>query len=160
MDDNLLFYLVVIGIGLLSQLFGKKKKNLPEDGPEESSRPEITFEDLLREFKSKQDPAPAPKEIRRESVEIEKPREKSYEFSESRFPDDDDEIDNVYQNAIKDAQRKLNDPEVHPEFSHFKEYDSDKTQENDTLAEIKESLSDRNSLVKALILSEILNRKY
>lgn len=162
MDDiTLLFYIVVVAIGLLSRLFAKKKPEIQDEYQEDNrpQQPTLTFEDLLREFQQKANP-PEPKTIEYEPVV--KEEEVKYGYETQNYDSniqDDIASDAIYQSAIRDANVRLNDPNDHPIFKSFDAYEEEK-KDSKLVNELKRELSSPESAIKAVIFSEIINRKY
>ncbi len=181
MDDfQTILYIVVGLLYFLSRGLKKKKPpvkpNRPsgdvaeEQGQGSAPRP-LTFEELLREFtEGKQDkeedehtPPPA-KEI--------EPSRRSTSPLTSRREEDDDEIRQparrrfadedsrrIYQESIKSAENLKSDHSSQPEYG-FKRYEDHSDEETTVGAEIADILKEEDGARKAIILSEILNRKY
>lgn len=155
MEDNILLYIVILVIGLLSQLLKKKKPEPEEPGHRESDAPAKTFEDLLREFTQERSPERQPS--RREMYDEIDSLEDDYE---DEIPNDE-EIEEIYKRSIYQGEPEK--PKVaesdRPLFGHFKEFEK-KNETSQLAEEIKSELSSPESAAKAIIYSEILNRKY
>lgn len=183
MDEKILIYIV---IGIIYFLFNRLKKKSPQEEPDYerpssdsdtgNDRPKpITFEDLLREItegKVVQKPAEpvvqrqpeyAPKVPQPVYVdyddEIEQ-EEKSLE--QVRF--DQERTNEVYENAKKQAfirpslEESMNLADVNTTFGKFKEFET--KVERNILTEYTKDLRDPKGFKKALVLSEVLNRKH
>lgn len=176
MDDiQLLIYIAFLAIALLSRFLGKKKKNAQqakekENSPEDKGDPPMTFEDLLKEFTGSKEEREEKKERERAEIRYEKEREeqeraeqernerREYEF-ESELPDDD-EINDIYEQSVKAAE-KAKSPDDQDKGSRFKNFDIEEdASENKIAQEVREMLSNPGSAAKAIVLSEIINRKY
>lgn len=156
MDDiQIILYIIFAAIAILSRVLSKKNKDAPPqstgtDGQHEKKRPAPkSFEDLFREFTEEKD-APY-----RASEVIE---EKSPEHN-------DDKIRETYNSSVKEAKKlktidelvDLEDDRHTGNFRHFTGYEEKgETQENEYL----ELLKDADGARKAIVLSEIFNRKY
>ncbi|MEP0984991.1 hypothetical protein [Ekhidna sp.] len=168
MDDfNFWWYIIAAVIYFLTR--NKKKKDQPnsrpgsENNPPKSQQPK-SFEDLLREItEGKQDSEPA---IEQEPVIIEKKEEPTYDENIRREGERgsfaDDESRRVYEESIKMAEGA--DLEFEPD-EHFRSTSLFKGSRNEeeeewTIAdEIRDGLNSAEAK-KAVIYSEILNRKY
>ena len=160
-DFQVLIYIIFIAIAILSRfLKARKKRNQPQEYEEtpnavpEKSKP-TSFEDLLKEFTSTTEEEEVPSQNRRTQEEPTPVRE--YEFK-SNIPDDT-EVDEIYEDSKPKKQVSNIEKEAkRPIFEHFAEYDNEEG-ENEMANEIKEMLSKPSSAAKAVVLSEILNRK-
>ncbi len=176
MDDIQTWIYIIIGIIYFIVRSMKKKAPDPSDQPLPKSkspqpsgserRKPLTFEELLKEFTDPQ--AAQEKEADVEVLEeIDEPeREKTKEDfakegSVRRFSDE--ESKRVYEESIKKAEGYQLD------YNTDDKYHSEKLigiphnheEEEDTLAEdIKEMFNDPEDSRKAIVLSEILNRRY
>lgn len=155
MDDiQLVIYIVLIAFGIFSKFLKAKKKPVPKKGkPINSREPEtpqkqLTFEELLREFTEEKSPQPEPME------------EVSYEADFDIR--DDDEIKRIYEKAKLDSKKyeveASHDDRHTGNFQHFKGYSEEDTEEE--ASEYAKLLNDPDSARKAIIMSEIINRKY
>lgn len=167
MDDNLqiIIYIIFFAIYLLSRALRNKNKQAPRPRPTQENRGEeesageqpMTFEDILRELttgeksRGRQGAKPKPKPVKRE-----------YEFR-GDYPDDD-EIQEVYEESVKKAQnlKTLNERiELKEPALKFKEYDDTKKEAVNPFAEeIRNMLRNPDDAKKAIILKEILDRKF
>lgn len=166
MDDSILYYLVLGAIYVLSKLFGKKKnQDIPAevdeyeevDVPKPRKKPTPTFEDLLKELTGEETPV----FTKQEKEEPLKPTPEpvlatdiiDYQEENIEALDEDDLIDIV---PHKPLERKK------PEFRrdiHFA-MTSDEEDEEDIGGDIEEMLSDYDGVRKAMVLKEVLDRKY
>ena len=173
MDDiQFWLYLAFAAIYFITRMM--KKKNAPEptqsaeeksEHPERRTRP-VSFEDLLKEFtegKQESEPeAPRPVEARqlvkeREWVAQQKPKE----FEEGRtrrFADE--ESRRVYEESIRLAEGSDLEFKRDEHFKSKMQRQQDEGDQQSLGADIKSMLQDADSAKKAVILSEILNRKY
>ena len=113
----------------------------------------MSFEELLKEFTGDTPPTQTSQEPAQ-----------SYEF-EQEYPSDD-EIQEVYERSIAEADRReteLETDEIEDDrhtgsFQHFRGYSEEDTQEGDN--QFGKLLKDADGARKAIILQEILNKKY
>jgi len=170
MDDNLqiLIYIIFFAIYLLSRVFRNKNKQAPRpsremesDEPATTDAPPLTFEDILRELTTGEKPRQT---VRRQTPQPPKPEpaRREYEFK-SDYPDDD-EIEEVFQDSVKKAQniKTLDEMvELKEPVLKFKEYDVKEEGHQSSLAsEIRNMLMNPDDARKAIILKEILDRKF
>lgn len=182
MDEKILVYIV---IGIIYFLFNRLKKKSPQDEPNyerpssesdtEYDRPKpVTFEDLLREItegklqkpaepvaQSKPEYAPqAPRPVYVDYDDEIEAEEKSLE----KVTFDQERTNEVYENAKKQAfirpslEESMNLSDVNTAYGKFKEFEI-KTEQN-ILTEYIKDLRDPKGFKKALVLSEVLNRKH
>jgi hypothetical protein len=178
MDIQFWIWLIVIVITLIARANKKKPQSFnPEQmeppASEDKTKP-ITFEDLLREIQAAKAPQSRPASI---PVASKKEAPKQYDFEdyddeleeESKSLENapsyaEDKIYETYENAKKSAfarasleeTLKVEDTEV--KFGQFKEFSKSKSQSQ--AAEYAKELRNPKSFKKALILSEILNRRF
>ncbi len=169
MDDiQFWLYLAFGAIYFLTRMF--KKKNQPEsrDGgnePSENKPKPVSFEDLLKEFtqeKTQSFADPEPKVIQTEPEEeqwVEKNRPKVFEEGKTRRFSDD-ESRRIYEESIKRAEGADLVFERADNFKSNIQRAEDQEEENTIADDIKDMLSDQDQAKRAIILSEILNRKY
>lgn len=178
MDIQFWIWLIVIVITLIARA---NKKKPPSYNPEPTDTPStetetkpVTFEDLLREIqaakspKTKQIPIPqtpqkvAPKEYDFEDYD-DKLEEESKSLENTSY-NTNDTIYETYENAKKAAfsrasleeTMKVENTEV--KFGQFKEFS--KTQSQSLAAEYARELRNPKSFKRALILNEILNKRF
>lgn len=166
MDVELILYIIFIVIAILSRVLkAKKESNSPTtsdpgesmDTPRKKTEKTLTFEELLREFTGedtshRQEPEPQPQYTR---------EEEGYSYEEEYA---DDEIRETYSRSVNEAKKlktidelvSLDEPLERME--HFKQYEAE--EENTVASEVLEMLQDEEGARKAIILSEIINRKY
>jgi hypothetical protein len=181
MDEKILIYII---IGIIYFLFNRLKKKAPEEqeveGPSDQSsenRPRpVSFEELLREItEGKQQPKPE------QPVFEQKPRYRPEPDPQPAYVDYDDDIEieekslekvtfdqartnEIYENAKKMAfnrpslEESLSLADVNTSFGKFKEFEI-KTERN-LLLEYTKDLRDPKGFKKAIILSEVLNRRH
>jgi len=158
MDDNsIYYYLIFVVIALLSRVFGKKKvEDVPTNEGSPKERP-LTFEELIEEFtrqasgKTKKEEIIQNEEIP-EIIEVEKKNNQRSTYK-------DDEIQEIYNKSVYEAQKLKHTNTDNSDYSFFKEYKKEK-EENEFANEIRNMISSPDSAAKAIILSEIINRKY
>lgn len=161
MDIELILYIVFVVIALLIRVLKGKKENAPPP-PQQSSnnsgeRPQktLTFEELLREFTGDE----AQREQRPQETYAD---HDEYEDEEEYV--DDDEVKETYERSVRQAKElKTLDEQVDLKkpittAHHFKGYEQE--EENTLASDILETLKDADGAKKAIILSEIINRKY
>lgn len=167
---EVLIYIIFGVIYLLSRALKKKKKTIPkqsqrEEGEVETQEQPVTFEDLLKELTGVQTakPKPQPQPKRQERFDRSDPNE--YEDYRSRRPVvDDSKSKEVFEQATRKAKGiksidELVDLEDGIEASgRFTEF---KIEQKYTKGdEIREMFKNKQEAQKAIILAEILNRKY
>lgn len=179
MDIQFWVWLVVIVITLIArankkkpQTFDQDQRESPNSTSDKTNKP-VSFEDLLREIQAAKAPKPKPSPV------VSKPfvatKQQDFENYDDNLGDEtksleqtdyyaDDKIYETYESAKKAAfsrasleeTMKVEDTDVR--FNQFKEY-SKKTTKS-AAAEYAKELQNPQSFKRALILSEILNRKY
>lgn len=183
--DDIQFWLYLAFAVIYFITRGMKKKTTGGNPKPSSSdtnsddRPQrkpVSFEDLLKEFTEGREvsgeenetmaPSPPPVEARH-IVEQRKWQEKNTAESfknEGRHRQfADDESRRIYENSIKIAEKTDLSIKGDDAFkSKLKRFDQEEEDiyENDTAISIREMLQDSDDAKKAIILSEILNRKY
>lgn len=165
---EIILYIIFAAVAILSRVLKKKDSTPPKPRrrPSQSNNPQQSqskpqpksFEDLLREFTdgaetTRQQP---------EEMEVLESIENSYEYDAI----DDVEAEKVYKESVLEAERlktidemvALGDEERHTgNFRHFKGYEEDEEEEEH---EILEFLRQEDGPRKAIILSEVLNKRY
>lgn len=159
-DIQLYIYIAFLLIAFLSRIWGKKKK-AERDSPNEEHQPKekpLSFEDLLKEFTQSKVERDRP-EVRKVKEPIVEEIGREYDFKDS-IPNDD-EAKEIYQKSVRAAKAaKDYKPEsADMKFGHFEAFEEE-VSENSIADEVKEMLKDSNNMAKAVVLSEILNRKY
>jgi hypothetical protein len=181
-DVQFWLYVIVGVIYLLSRLRKKpdeKPKDLPNYRPESpvqkyeqpSAKPTVspgkalTFEELLREISESKSPAPAP-QPRQEYVdyddnlgeEAQDLEEVGYDYRKK------DKIYDVYEDAKKQAFNRLSLEETMKvgdtdmKFGKFKEFEQEA--KRDLMKEYLADFKDPEGMRKAVVMSEILQRKF
>ena len=177
MDIQFWVWLIVIVITLIARANKKKpqpfdqESNVPPNSPSNDTKP-VTFEDLLREIQAAKNPKPIP--VSSIPKKVVPPQDfedydddlqdetKSLEKTPSYHADD--KIYETYESAKKAAfsrasleeTMKVGDTEV--KFGQFKEF---KKKEAKALAsEYADELRNPKGFKKAMILNEILNKRF
>lgn len=177
MDDiQFWLYLAFALIYFITRSFKKKEPKKPAGGSsprQESSGPErkpVTFEELLKEFTEGREAGDEREEVTAESRQkaeeeewLKKQRETEEEevFEEGRTRRfSDEESKRIYEESIRKVA------ENSPDFKSDEHFRSklvrvEAQEETHTLAEdIRDMLQDQEDVKKAIVMSEILNRKY
>ncbi len=167
MEDFQIILYIIFGVIYFLSRFLKKK---PQDQAKRRPRPQqdqdqeqptteqpMTFEDLLREFTGEQTQE---SEVETERPLIKpKPPKQDYDF-EGDYPTDD-EIQKVYEESIRDAQKDRDVKPTEEPRMRFKEFYIDEdADENELASEFADMLKNPESAQKAIILKELLDRKY
>jgi hypothetical protein len=184
MDEKIIFYIV---LGIVYFIFNALKKKKPENepGPDRpQSRPQtnkpqpVSFEDLLREITEGKQPEKFPESpVNQQRTEYRQPLPKPQpayidydddleeeEKSLEKMSFDDDRSNKAYEDAKKMAfnrpslEETMKLDQVNTTFGRFKEFE--KKQNSGVLYEYVKDLRDPKGFKKALILSEVLNRKH
>lgn len=173
MDDIQTWIYIIIGvIYFVIRSFRKKTPEIPNESPVDTTNPQrsdserrkpLTFEELLKEFtdpESRQTEEEVVEEVRR--PEPEKTKEDfAKEGSTRRFSDE--ESRKVYEESIKQAEgfEIPYDTDEDYHIEKFKAIPHDHDEEEDTVADdIRSMLSQPEDAKRAIILGEIINRKY
>ncbi len=181
-DFQFIIYLIIGAIYIISRaLKGKNKNNQPQqrpprrpqqtqNKPQSQSQPPKSFEDILAEFGKRMEEQIQPEviEVQEEKPIVQQaPKPKAQPAFEEgrtrRFADE--ESRRIYEEAIVRSEGADLKFEANQKYKTdslkmgFSAYDKEK-EENEFAKEIRESLSDSDSAKKAVILSEILNRRY
>ncbi|MEQ8711521.1 MAG: hypothetical protein RIC80_00800 [Cyclobacteriaceae bacterium] len=181
MDDfQTILYIVVGIIYFLSRALKKKKppvkpsrpgQDTEDDTPQTTASKPLTFEELLREFtEGKQPeeeeqrspiPPPTPEPARRSTSPMtyrqEEDDDEILEPAKRRFSDEDSK--RIYEASIRSVE-KMKEEEFEDTQYHFKQYEDHRDEETTLGAEVADMLRDADGARKAIILSEILTRKY
>ncbi|MEQ8472162.1 MAG: hypothetical protein RIC35_13305 [Marinoscillum sp.] len=155
----------------------KKKQEDQPSNPDNNTQPTqgrsrkpVTFEELLKEFTEGREPQEEEEETPErkpvEATQLVKERKwqeenKPEEYEEGvtrRFSDD--ESRRIYQESIQRAEGSKIEFKRDEHFKSKLQRAEDEGEGNDIAAEIKDMLQDRSQAQKAIVLSEILNRKY
>ena len=167
MDDiQLILYIIFAVIAILSQAFKAKKKDRPAP-PQTNSSSESnpkrqqpkSFEDLLKEFTGEQTRTVEPR------PSWEEPKYETYEDDYEEEYRDESKTKQVYEESVRKAKKlktidelvDLQDDRHTGNFQHFEGYEEDGPEVRN---EWQELLSSPEGAKKAIILSEIINRKY
>ncbi|MCR9250254.1 MAG: hypothetical protein NXI20_07505 [bacterium] len=181
-DFQFIIYLIIGAIYIISRaLKGKNKNNQPQQRPprrpqptqnkqQSQSQPPKSFEDILAEFGKRMEEQIQPEviEVQEEKPIVQqapKPKvQPAFEEGRTRrFADE--ESRRIYEESIVRSEGADLKFEANQKYKTdslkmgFSAYDKEK-EENEFAKEIRESLSDSDSAKKAVILSEILNRRY
>ncbi len=185
MDDKILYYILIGAIYVLYNWLKRRKQSQenipgnegPVDEPARQSQPKpkpLTFEELLREITEAKQPVPEPQteyerpeqsryepldydEDIEDEVSKEEVEEKAYDFNkEPAYQQFEAAKQQAFYRKSLEETTRLED--VNVEFGRFKVFDSERQR---SLVEIyTEDLRNPEGFKKALILSEILNRKH
>ncbi|MEQ9423174.1 MAG: hypothetical protein RJQ09_02060 [Cyclobacteriaceae bacterium] len=163
MDFENVFYVILAIIYILSRVLKAKKQPEPtetsDDQPTGKGSKPVSFEDLLKEFGRTE-------EVESEPVEEIKPVEKEEKRDHTPSYDrrfSDDEAKSIYEKSIAQAEKFEHEgeqPDGKPLiFKEFKPY-AEESDKNEFVEEIKDMFNEGDGGKKAIVLSEILNRKY
>ncbi len=182
MDDiQTLLYIVIGLIYFLSRSFGKKKKpqnrpqqQSPEQQQQKTGKKPMTFEELLEEFTRDAQGQNKKEEVEEDfEEEVDLPKKQtSYKTIEEvddeiaepatrRFADD--ESRRIYEESVRGAKtyEKAGSLFDNQEKSRFAGYaKAEESKQNEIAKDVKAMLQDADDAKRAIILSEILNRKY
>jgi hypothetical protein len=178
MDEKVIFYII---LGIVYFIFTRLKKKPAEQGdsqdqdvsPSRPERPPVSFEELLREITEAKQPKPAEPVSQRfdDPVASRKPAYVDYdddigeeEESLEKLEFDEDRITKIYEEAKQQASpgpsleetARLED--VDTQYGRFKEFE--KRQVRKPGSDLGRELRNRSTFKRAVILSEILNRKH
>jgi HEPN domain-containing protein len=156
MDFENFFYVILAVIYILSRVLKAKKKAPQETYDETEGEPPkktVTFEDLLKEFTGAEEEE-IPEPVVEPAPEV---RPKRYEPKYT-----DEESRSIFEKSIKAAEEVgSSDKPKESKQLIFKEFEPYQQEEPEVLAEeIADMLRSEDGSKKAIILSEILNRKY
>lgn len=181
MDEKILIYVI---IGIIYFLFNRLKKKAPEDeqegerpseSPADYNKPKpVSFEDLLREItEGKQPKAVQPVREQKAAYTPPKPQPAYVDYDDEieeeeksleKVAFDQERTNEIYENAKKQAfarpslEESLKLADVNTSFGKFKEFEV--KSERNILSEYTKDLRDPKGFKRALILSEVLNRKH
>lgn len=162
MDIENYFYVILAVIYFLSRVLKGKKQIPQEDSYEEqesTGKKTVTFEDLLKEFTDEKEvEIEEPEAVEEAPIEpVEDQRPRSY-----RSPYSDEETKSIFEKSIREAEN-ISQDEAGEEnkliFKEFKPY-QEEDDTNEFATELKEMLQSADGGKKAIILSEILTRRY
>ncbi len=158
MDDiQIVLYILFLVIALISRVMKSRKQEAPKTASKSSptqNKPakSLTFEELLREFTEQPQP-----EAKKAAQEVEVVDYEDFDYK------DETEIQRIYEDSIKAS--KQFEQSTHSEddrhtgnFRHFEGYSEKDVEEEES--EYALLLQDEESAKRAIILSEIINRKY
>lgn len=185
MDEKIIFYIVLGIVYFIFNALKKKKPNEPgSDQPQshpQTNKPQpVSFEDLLREITEGKQPEKLPeqqidkqKPTYRQPLPRPKPQPAYVDYDDDleeeeksleKVSFDDERSNKAYEEAKQMAfnrpslEETMKLSQVNTTFGRFSEFD--KKQETGVLAEYVKDLRDPKGFKKALILSEVLNRKH
>lgn len=154
MDDiQIVVYIIFVLFAIISRAL-KKKKEVPNKKARPASNQEpqkapMSFEELLREFTEEPKRAPEPEVS--EVIDYE-----DFDYK------DETEIQRIFEESVaaskKYEEASYSDDRHTGNFTHFEGYSEEDTDEEES--EYAKLLQDDESAKRAIILSEILNRKY
>ncbi|MFY0600658.1 MAG: hypothetical protein JXR03_13380 [Cyclobacteriaceae bacterium] len=179
--DNIQFwvYLAFGAIYLITRMMKKKKgENQPEGSADQSTersyKKPVSFEDLLKEFTQVEDVEPQEDEYADQQRRIEEARAEEESLQKQKEEEEIDSInqDHTHRRFADDESREIYEKSIvqaegadlsFERDEHFKTKlnRQEEVEEGSTIgSEILASLQDADQAKKAVILSEILNRKY
>jgi Ribosomal subunit 39S len=177
MDIQFWVWLIVIVITLIARANKKKPESFDSEqreipNPPSSPTKPVTFEDLLREIQASKAPKPkpvsmAPKQVSSSQYDVEDYDDNLGDENKSLERNDyysNDKFNETYENAKKAAfsrasleeTMKVEDTEV--KFNQFKEYS--KKEGHSLASEYANELKNPKNFKRAIILSEILNKRF
>ncbi|MEQ8926057.1 MAG: hypothetical protein RLO81_09615 [Fulvivirga sp.] len=161
MDDiQIILYIVFVLFAILSRALKKKKETqkkparpVDQNQRKETPKKQLTFEELLKEFTEEQGTT------RKQEPQFAEEEEYEEEFDVN----DDEEIKRIYEESVRASQkyeesRKNHDDKHTGKFKHFEHYSEEDVAEEES--EYAKLLQDEDSAKNAIILSEIINKKY
>lgn len=183
MDDARVWMYIVAGaIFIISRILKQKKNDgipgKPTGGPQNrsSGRPNkpVSFEELLKEFTEGSTASEEEEEYRKQPAPVEARQvlEERKWVEENRWDDDirnegrnrkfaDDESKRIYEESIKKAEGAKLDFERDEHFQiKLKDRKKEEESESELATDIRTMLRNPEDARKAVILGEILNRKY
>ncbi len=174
--DDFQFWLYIIFAVIYFISRGLKKKKPQSQGPAPTNRPQqqtrpqkqpVSFEELLKEFtdgKVDDEPQATVQETaereRQKIQETESEAEKDIRLEGRNRKFADDESKKIYEDSIKRAEQGLSYKREGVFKSKMKRKIEEKETNSAIASDIKTMLNDAEDAKKAVILSEILNRKY
>lgn len=168
--EDIIVYLVFVAFALLSRFLSKKKnpaegKSRPQNTQQGKSKRQPSFEELLREFTEgpQETKEPEPTQPTREYQTMEGQTYETQNYD--TLYTNDEEARAIYEKSIKESEKLKTIDElvdydkVKTKLDHFEAYDTD--EKGTTYAErLRKELQKPDEIKKAIIYSEILNRKY
>lgn len=179
MDIQFWIWLIVIVITLIArankkkpQTFDPEQREMP-NAPENETKP-VSFEDLLREIQASKAPKPKPTPVIQPPKQV-APTQYDFEDYDDNLEEEtksleqtsyypEDKIYETYENAKKSAfsraslEETMNVDDTKVTFGQFKEFSKKETQS--LASEYAKELRNPKSFKRALILSEILNKRF
>lgn len=166
-DSKIIWYIVLGAIYFLSKAFGKKKKPVEEQAPyaeDENYEPESpsqkqkpsSFDDILKELSKEiipTEPDPLPKEIEEEEF---KPLVSETTPLPSHTPKTEYELKVEAANQLPSKAPIEREKPVYARNEKF----VIEEEENEIAQELHDILSEEDGPKKALILTEVFNRRY
>ncbi len=154
-DFRFLFWIVIAIIYVVRFVIkqGKGKKPVGQGQvPDRQGRPkrQPTFEELLQEFTEKKTAKPTALEIEEDRKQTEPSFSTAYDDSKSKLTYEESIVAARKKNALKENNYKT-------PSTHFAKY---KIEEETAESKIAELLSSPENVKNAVILSEIINRRY
>lgn len=170
-DISTWIYIAAAVIYFISRSFKKKPEDTPAERPARTSQPNtsgkkaMTFEELLKEFTEQKDVSQNEPErpVITRSVPEQKPKPVKVKpaFEEGRTRSfADDESKRVYEESIKRAEQNNLEFEREGKFKSSIRRKTEAVEENNVAGDISAMLRNKDSAKRAVILGEILNRKY
>lgn len=177
---NIVYIVAVIGYFIYQATKKKRGQELPEspDGPQEAPQKGMTFEDLMKEIRQAQNPAPVEKALPAKPVEVKPEHQRPNPYSSNPAPsyvpqarkasrkpvmveEDDEEIrryDGAYEATKKNPYEEFKHTHSIPSTPLLKiDYDSLNPKKVNPYAEL---LKNPKTLKQAVVVSEILKPKY
>ncbi len=165
MDKEIIFYIVFLLIALLGRLLGgkknKKSAKQPRQSPSDSGQPVKTFEELLEEFTSPKRERGARRDL--EEMDMPASPESSRRKKVARELIEDDEEQTPFSFESPDKLRSLDELVDIDKVQTRSKLQSPVEEEEIPVKEdstIRSMLQNPEDARKAIILGEILNRKY
>jgi hypothetical protein len=159
MDDiQLILYIAFVLFAIVSRVLKRKKagnvkKPEQREQNEAPPKPQISFEELLKEFTT------GDTEKKEYDSEYRTEPEEVFELEYH----DDEEAERVYRESVEASKKqaelvKETDDRHTGNFKHFRGYSEEDVEEEGS--EFADLFHDQDSAKRAIILSEIINRKY
>lgn len=183
MEGKIIYYIILGAIYIIYSIVKKKKPeneprpDRPQSRPQTNKPQPVTFEDLLREItegKTEKFPeSPVTQHKTEYRPPVTRPSQTFIDYDDDledeeksleRTNFDDDRSNKAYEEAKRMAfnrpslEETMKLEQVNTTFGRFKEFD--KKQGSGLLTEYIKDLRDPKGFKKALILSEVLNRKH
>ncbi len=167
MEDLQLWVYIIFGIlYFLSRTLRKKNPEQPRQSPLETEdseprRQPVTFEELLQEVTGQRSPAQVESEV--EEVLPEEPKHnptQKEQVTEDRRHFSDAESREIYERSVKAAEEMSETTFEREDHFKLKSKLSEEEPTSDHISDIRQLLATPDSAKKAIILSEIFNRKY